>query len=298
MKKRKAIIWICAALFVCLVGFRIISSKRKAKVLDSDTSKPVYSQKVSFGTLQATINVSGNIVSGQQADIFPRVPGKLIKFVVQEGDYVRADQEIAMIDRDEVGISFSTATVKSPINGVVLNLSDIDPGAKVNPAMPIATVGNISSVRAVVNLPEKDFFRVKRGMRANINVDAYPGRIFSGDTVTVAPQIDMISRTGRVEILIDNSAQSLRPGMFATVKLVSAYHSGVIVIPRASVIEDGDARKVFVIENGKANEKLLTTGLFDDNNVEVTAGLNEGEELVIDGQRGLKNGDTVRVVSQ
>jgi multidrug efflux pump subunit AcrA (membrane-fusion protein) len=292
---RKTIIWIVVAVFVVLVGFRIVTSKKKGKIVETDTSKPVYVQKVARGTMQTIIMVSGNIKASQQADIFSRVPGKLISNLVEEGDFVKENQEIALIDRDEIGVAFSTGIVKSTISGILLK-NYIDPGAKVDPAKPIATVGNISTVKAVANLPENDFVKVKRGTKAYISLDAYPDTKFTGEIVTVTPQIDLMSRTGQAEILIDNSEKKLKPGMFATIYFLLAYHSGVIVIPRGSVIEDGDIKKAFVVENGKAKEKILSIGLYDDNKDEVLGGLKEGEELIVDGHRKVKDGDTIRVI--
>ena len=297
MKKNKIIIWIIVVALALLVGFRIVSSKKKAKVVEADANKPVYTQKVARDTIQSVIKVYGNITASQQADIFSRVTGKLISNLVQEGDYVAVNQEIALIDRDEVGVSFTTATVKSTIDGVVLSRY-LDPGAKVNPAAPIANVGNIKKVKVTVNLSENDFAKIRRGMKAQVFVDSYPGEKFSGEVSLVAPEIDMMTRTGKAEILLDNSEMKLKPGMFASVDIILSVHPGVIVIPRNAVIEEDSVKKVFVFENGTAKERILNVGLFDDNDIEVTGGLRVGQELIVEGHRRLKNKDAVRVVKE
>jgi len=294
---KKITIWVIVAVIVGMVGFRIIYSKKKAKAVDVDISKPVYVQKVTRGTMQSSIRVSGNIIASQQADIFSRVTGKLISNLVQEGDYVAVNQEIALIDRDEVGVSFTTATVKSTIDGIILNRY-LDPGARVSPAAPIATVGNIGKVKAVVNLSENDFTKLRRGLKAYVTVDSYSGDRFSGEVSLIAPEIDMATRTGKAEILIDNSDMKLKPGMFALVDIVLSAHPGVIVIPRSAVIEEGNTKKVFVFENGTAKEKILTIGLSDDNDIEITGGLRTGQELIVEGHHRLKNNDVVRVVQE
>lgn len=294
---RRNIILIAAVLFALLVGFRIISSRKGAKAVEADSGKPVYVQKVTRGVMQTTLKISGNILASQQAEIYSRVPGKLISNLAEEGDYVRDGQEIALIDRDEIGVSFSTAIVKSTINGVLLK-HYMDPGAKVSPMAPVATVGNIRKVKAVINLPENDFVKIKRGTNAYISVDAYPGRKFPGEVSLVSPEIDLMSRTGKVEILIDNREQALKPGMFGQVDILLAHHSGVIVIPRSAVIEDGDVKKAFLYDNGKTKERVLATGLYDDDNIEVIKGLEAGETLIIEGQHKLKNDDAVRIVEE
>lgn len=292
---KKTIMWIVIGIFVVLAGFRLVSSKKKEKIVEVDTGKPVYVQKVDRGSMQQVIMVSGNIKASQQADIFSRVPGKLLCNLVEEGGYVKENQEIALIDRDEIGVAFSTGIVKSTISGILLK-NYIDQGAKVSPAAAIATVGNIATVKAVANLPENDFVKVKRGMRAYVSVGSYPDTRFTGEIATIAPQIDLMNRTGQVEILIDNPERKLKPGMFAEINFLLAQHSGVIVIPRTSIIEDGDVRMVFIDEDGKAKERILTIGLSNDDQSEVVRGLKDGEELIIDGHRKLKDGDKIRVV--
>lgn len=294
---RKRIIWIVVAVFVLFVGFRMVTSKRKGKIIETDTAKPVYVQKAGYGSINSAVKISGNIVPSLQADIYSRVPGKLIRNLVEDGDYVKDGQDIALIDRDEVGVSFSTATARSTINGMLLK-HYLEPGTKVNPMMPVATVGNIKKVKAVLNPPESDFTKIKRGTRALVSVEAYPGRKFAGEVTMVSPEIDAVSRSGKIEIMIDNPDQDLRPGMFGLAEVLLASHSGVIVIPRSAIIEDGDIMKAYVVDSGKAREKILKIGIFDDDNSEVLGGLKAGEELIVEGQHKLKDGDLIRIVEK
>ncbi|OGS23168.1 MAG: hypothetical protein A2252_02845 [Elusimicrobia bacterium RIFOXYA2_FULL_39_19] len=291
---KKTIIWIVVGLVICMVSFRIVTSKGKAKASDTDSSKPVYTQKVAWGTMRTSINASGNITAYVQADIFSRVPGKLIQNLVDDGSYVRDNQEIALVDRDEIGTSFTTATVKSTLSGILLK-HYFEPGQKVNPAMPVATVGRIDKVKAVINIPEGDFLKIKRGFKAIITVDAYPDRKFYGEITMLGAQIDMLNRTGQAEITLDNSDNQLKPGMFAGVEIGLASRSGLIV-PINVIIDDGNTKKVFVVENNLAKERIIKTGMTDDSNAEVLSGLKSGEELITDGQRKLKNDDPVRVI--
>jgi len=294
---RKTIVWVVVILVVSLIGFRIVTSKKKQKAVDADTGKPVYTQKAARGTISNAIKVSGNIAASQQADVFARVPGKLISNLVEEGEYVSENQEIALIDRDEIGVRFTTATVKSSIAGVVLK-HFFDPGTKISPMAAIATIGNIKKLKCVINLPESDFIKIKPGQKVFISVDAYPDNKIDGSIVSVSPQIDLMSRTGQAEIMIDNAAGKLKPGMFATVEIRLVVHSGVIVIPRSSVLEDGELRKVFIVEDGMAKEKNVNVGIFNDDNSEILSGLKPGDELIIEGHHSVKDGDKVRIVTE
>ena len=294
---RKKVLWIIAALLVALAGFRIATLKKPVKTAETASGKPVYVLAVGRGSMQSAIKASGNIFALQQAEIYSRVPGKLIRNLVEEGSPVEENQDVALIDRDEIGVDFSTATARSTLKGILLQ-HYLDPGAKVNPAMPVASVGNITRVKAVVNLAENDFSRVRRGTRVLISVDAYPEQKFPGEISTLSPQIDMMSRTGKAEIVLDNRDGRFKPGMFASVEFILASHPGVIIVPRNSVLEDGDSRKVFVVADGKAYEKTVQAGLYDDDNVEILSGLRDKEQLITEGQRTLKNGEAVRIVER
>jgi multidrug efflux pump subunit AcrA (membrane-fusion protein) len=296
----KKVIIIAVAVLVLLAGYRIYAVKSKSKTAKSDyvVEFPVQVMKISRRTMSEKVTVSGNVSAVKQADIFAKVPGKLAKNTVREGDLVNVDQEIAMVDRDEPGIEFNQSPVKSTIDGVVLR-TYMDPGARISPqGSPIATIGDITQVKIVVNVNEVDFPKIRTGMTAEVKLDSYPDTKWYGKITLVSSSIDLMSRTGKTEIIVNNKDGRLKPGMFAEVNIITKSFGGAIAVPIGAILEENDVKKVFIVQDNKAVEKIVRTGLTQDEYVEISGGLSGTESLIIAGQHRISNGSKIKVVTQ
>ena len=108
----------------------------------------------------------------------------------------------------------------SPVDGFV-SKRNLDPGAFAGANTVILSVVDISTVRMVANLVEKDFKRVQPGVEAVVEVDAFPGESFRGQVSRVAPVFDPATRTASMEIEVPNPGFRLKPGMYARVRLTA-----------------------------------------------------------------------------
>jgi multidrug efflux pump subunit AcrA (membrane-fusion protein) len=175
----------------------------------------------------------------------------------------------------------------------------LDAGAFVSPSSPPTPLVNLvhtETLKVVANVLEKDIPLLKPGMKAKIQVDSYPGRVFEGRVEKINSALDLSTRTLQAEIYIFNSDRSLKPGMFANVEVVLLEKPQTLVIPREAVIEAGSEMSVFVVEGKQAFRKPITLGYEQDRLVEVLKGLNEGDQVVIKGQQLIKDGSTIRVI--
>lgn len=175
----------------------------------------------------------------------------------------------------------------------------VDAGAFVSPSSPPTPLVNLvhtETLKIVANVLEKDIPLLKPGMKAKVQVDSYPGRVFEGRVEKINSALDLSTRTLQAEIYILNSDRSLKPGMFANVEVVLLEKPQTLVIPREAVIEAGGEMSVFVVEGKQAFRKPITLGYEQDRLVEVLKGLNEGDQVVIKGQQLIKDGSTIRVI--
>ena len=175
----------------------------------------------------------------------------------------------------------------------------VDAGAFVSPSSPPTPLVNLvhtEILKIVANVLEKDIPLLKPGMKAKVQVDSYPGRVFEGRVEKINSALDLSTRTLQAEIYILNSDRSLKPGMFANVEVVLLEKPQTLVIPREAVIEAGGEMSVFVVEGKQAFRKPITLGYEQDRLVEVLKGLNEGDQVVIKGQQLIKDGSTIRVI--
>jgi RND family efflux transporter MFP subunit len=147
-----------------------------------------------------------------------------------------------------------------------------------------------------VPISERDIGRIRPGISAHIRVDAYPDAVFEGTVRRLSPLIDPASRNGEVEISLANPDYRLKPGMFARVVLILEQRHNVVVIPRAALRVDAQGAAVFVVQDGTAHLRQVTTGLQDDTRVEIVDALLPGTEIVLAGHQGLKDQDRVQVV--
>jgi len=305
-KKRKK--WLIAVLilFTGLVmwqiwrGFVFKAEKKKEKakekqIIANMATNPVRINKTERVTLDEVLYLTGDVRGRAEVDVYPKVPGKLIKKVKAEEAYVNKNDIVLLVDRDETAMDYANAEVKSPISGIITRYYT-DIGGSVSPQLPIFNVADMNEVKVIVNVIEKDITRIRHNQQAAVYVDAYPNRKFMGTVDTINQALDRVTRTIEVRVAVDNPLHMLKPGMFARVELLIGSKVGVVAVPVESVLGGENNRYVFIVENNRAIRKTIITGISNENLIEVAKGLNEGDKIVTAGQGKLKDNAEVRVV--
>ena len=257
-------------------------AKEESKI-EKISAIPVHVAKIETGSIDDVVYLNGNIEPSDRADVLAKImyPGKLIKAKVREGDKVKKGQVIALVDRDEVGAVYVPYSVESPLSGVVASIVS-DEGALITNQSPIATIINTDKVKISASLIEADLGRVKEGITALISMDAYPDREFKGTLTRINPTLDVFSHTAKIEITVQNSDGALRPGMFATVKLLADRHSNVPVISKNVVMkrEGKDLAFIYHEEDKRVHLTAIKLGYYDREMYEVLDGAKTGDLLV------------------
>jgi membrane fusion protein, multidrug efflux system len=198
---------------------------------------------------------------------------------------------------DELKITLANTTVTSPVDGFV-SRRILDQGAFAGANTVILSVVDITLVRMVANLVEKDVKRVQPGVSALVEVDAFPGEQFTGQVSRVAPVFDPATRTASMEIEVPNPGYRLKPGMYARVKLTVDRRPNALTVPRGAIADIEGKRGVFMLENQVARFHEVKTGLQDNERVEILEGLNDGQRVVTVGTLALRDGDRISVVGE
>lgn len=176
----------------------------------------------------------------------------------------------------------------------VVTTNDLSPGAPVGAGTPLLTVTDLSSVGVVAEVDETDVLLVRPGTRADVELDAVPGTTYAG-TVTGVDLSPTTSTGGgvsyRVRLSLAPADPQPRPGMSAVAKLQVRQASGVLSVPSAAIVRDGADDVVFVVEDGRAQRRVVTTGAEGEDAVEVREGLREGERIVTRDADRLSDGD-------
>lgn len=261
--------------------------KEKAKY--KEEAIPVKVMTVKAQDLDNALEYVGNIQGEDEAQVFPKVSGKIIEKVKSEGDSVSKGDIIAYIDRDEVGLKFEKAPIESPLTGVVGRIY-VDIGSSVNTQTPIALVANLDRVEIDLDIPEKYLPRISLSQDADITVDAYPNEKFLGKVTMISPIVDLQTRAAPIEIRINNRDHRLQSGMFAKVRLVIEERKGIPIILKEAIIGRGANTYVYVVDGKRAFLKSVILGIRQGPYYGVESGVKVGDKVVVVGQQRLRDG--------
>jgi RND family efflux transporter MFP subunit len=186
--------------------------------------------------------------------------------------------------------------IRAPFDGVITERF-FDEG-EVFTLMPVATpkpaileLSNVREVKILVEVAAKERPLARVGLPAEVTVDAYPRRIFHGTLKRIDPGLDRMSRTSTADIIVENRAGELRPGMFADVELTLSEKEGLLVTRDAMIRQEGTGSfYAYVVENGTAHRRSLVLGEGFGEQVEVLEGLSAGDIVVTAGRYKLHNG--------
>ncbi|EKV26592.1 efflux transporter, RND family, MFP subunit [Caenispirillum salinarum AK4] len=192
-------------------------------------------------------------------------------------------------------VTLRKRTVAAPFAGQV-GFREISPGAYLQPGDEITTLDAIERVYVDFMVAEDNLARVERGQTVTLQSVARPDAERTGAVLTVAPRVDPVSRQARVRAQVDNADGLLRPGQLVLVNVATARRE-TIMVPASAVVPVGYQHFAFIVgEDGTAQRRTVTLGRRTADRVEITAGIEPGERLVIEGAAKLRGGDAVRMV--
>lgn len=187
------------------------------------------------------------------------------------------------------------ATVKAPMSGT-LSAVNGNVGQIVGPQSPVVTIANTNPILVKVNLSESEMMKVKVGSSVTVGIPSVDKRI-NAKVTAINSVMDQDLKAYPVEISIENSANTLKAGMVANVYIQSGAAEGLLV-PQAAVSEKAGVKYVYIIEGNVAKQVKIQTGEESAEQVEVTEGLSEGQQIVVKGATMLTDGAQVTIINQ
>ena len=179
-------------------------------------------------------------------------------------------------------------TLFAPINGKVLKDNAII-GAMIDQATEILTLLDPRKVCIDAEIYEQDIAKVRMNQEIEIQVPAYPGERFSGKVSFISDILNSETRTITVRAEIPNGNLKLKPGMFADIRVQINHQPQVLVVPAEAVLEDNGNSIIFIAQNGKFTPKIIEIGTKQNGDLEIIAGLKEGDQVVTKGNFQLKS---------
>ncbi len=172
----------------------------------------------------------------------------------------------------------------------------IEAGDRVNSNTQVYTIEDFNPLLIRVFVPTSDAINLALGMSAEVTTDILKGLEFEGKVKLINPRIDVETGTVKVTVEIFDNSLRLQPGMFVKVQIAIGVKENILIIPRKAILYKQNKSYVFVLNRRQVSQREVLLGLLEEDHVEVTEGLNEGEVIVIVGVEGLKDGQRVDVV--
>jgi len=295
------------------LGDRVARGQTLARIEDQEINEQVKQAEAAFEVAQATIrqreaDLKFAVVNFERSqNLFQRqlLPRQSLDDAEARQaassaqlDLARAQLQQTQARLEELRIAKGNTNIVSPVNGFV-GRRNMDVGAWASQQSPVASVVDISSVRLVANVVEKDLRLVNAGDPARVTVDAFPGETFTGRIARVAPVLDPATRTAEIEIEVPNGDFRLKPGMYARMSVTIESRRDTTLVPKVAVVDYGGTRGVFTMDaDNKAKFLPIEIGIEDAERVEVRAGLTGADTVVTSGASALRNNDTLIVAGQ
>ena len=247
------------------------------------------------GAAAAQVTAMAESVKEQEAEL------NRTKILVQSGavpgsqlDTARAKYEGARALLAKARESAGDYSVAAPWDGVVSKVLVKD-GDFVAPRAPLVEMYDPNSLVIRLAVPEAQSTMVFKGMPVKIQMDAYPDKTFEGKISLVYPDLDTRMRTRTAEVKLDYPV-ALIPGMFARLQVVMETVAEAVAVPGDAVLIMPNGEKVaYVLKDGKAQRRVVQTGLEAGGQVQIVSGIQPGETVITAGNEKLKDGMEVKV---
>ncbi|HEX9061294.1 MAG TPA: efflux RND transporter periplasmic adaptor subunit [Clostridia bacterium] len=212
----------------------------------------------------------------------------------QSVDAASAQVSQAQAGVNSASLQLQNSTITSPISGTV-SVRNVDVGEMTNSSTPAYTVIDTKTMTAKVNVPDKMISKVKKGQTVPVKISALDNKSINGIVDSLSPAADSKTQMYEIKINIDNSDDSIKPGMFARVILPADKKDNVVTVPNETIkVEDG-VSYIYTVDQGKVKKVAVTTGLSNDTITEISKGLEKDASVITEGQIFLNDGDEVRI---
>lgn len=201
----------------------------------------------------------------------------------------------AEISYEQTASSFNNTVVKAPKSGVVSTLN-VKEGQIIANGQVAATIVDMEKVYIEINVVEDMVNRLKVGEKVEISIPSAFNEHITSTISYISPTADAISQLYPVKIYIENPDERIKPGMNGEVMLGLDKVDEAIVVDGDAILDKDDEKIVFIVEEDKAVERIVSIGLDTGDYIEIKDGIKEGDRVIVQGQHYVKNGEKVKVV--
>ncbi len=203
----------------------------------------------------------------------------------------------AKYDFESAEIRLAKMEVVAPFSGIIVELPYYTEGVKIAANQPMVGLMSYGKMYIEINLPEKNLSEIKLGQEVIITNYTLSEDTIRGEVSELSPIISTETRTFAGKLKISNSDLKLRPGMFVKANIITAQKDSAIVISKKIIMSGNRGKYVFVVgRNSSADDRRITTGIDNQDYIEVLEGLKPNDRIIIKGFETLRDGSKVKVI--
>ncbi len=200
-------------------------------------------------------------------------------------------------DYENAEIRLAKMEIVAPFSGTIVELPYYTQGVKVATGQPMVSLMNYKKMYVEINLPEKNISEIKLGQQVLITSYTLSEDTIKGTVSELSPIVSSETRTFSGKLQINNSQLKLRPGMFIKANIITAQKDSAIVIPKNVILNGSRGKYVFVVgRNSAADDRRITTGIENQDDIEILEGLKPNDRLIIKGFETLRDKSKVKVI--
>jgi len=220
------------------------------------------------------------------------------KGLLSEGDYekLQFDLESLQASYNLASLELDYTQIRAPISGVISERY-IKLGNTIRVGDPLYRVTSLDPLVAYLHVPEREYQQISTDQPVSIDIDALADKQILATVTRVSPIVDPGTGTFKITIEIRDESRRIKPGMFGRMSIVYDRHDNVLLVPRSAVVEEMGIESVFVVEENRAVRRVVETGYGENGMLEITAGLDETDNVITVGHVGLKPDATVTVIN-
>jgi membrane fusion protein (multidrug efflux system) len=243
--------------------------------------------------VRADLNeANANLQNSKRA--FARASELAAKQLIARADLDKAQAQLA-VDQARAASAqthVDKTVIRAPFAGVA-GLRKVNVGDYVAAGQDLVDLVRLDQLELDLRAPEVVLSSLAVGQKVDFGVDSFPGEVFSGVVVAIAPTVEAGGRSVSLRARIDNPERKLRPGMSAQVRIVLATNAQALLVPEQAIVPMGEQKNVYVVDAGKAKLVQVTLGARQPGQVEVTSGLKDGDQVIISGLQKIGEGAPV-----
>ncbi len=284
---KKIITVLILVLVVVLLGIRFLDYRRVDPAVEKEGVNRVIVSEVRRKKVVQTLHYTGTVKGINEVTVFPKVPGLVEEIFKNTGDKIEKGETILTIDRDEEALKYALSEVVSPIRGLVLEVLP-EPKNQVNPARPVARVGNMDNVKIDFSVSPPDSTEIRTGDRITARFSVYPDKKFTGSITQIGAALNQRSGRIPVEAELKNPEHKLKSGLICDLRVAVEELQDVKSVSRSAVVSREGKKGIFIVDS--ENIVRWKTGVIElegDNYIALNDKISEKELVVVEGNYGL-----------